>query len=89
MHLLMRLFVFPFRSVATALAAFWISKPLENGREVEPVVDFKPGVISHPKPFKLTIRPRHAKAAALVRSIEEDHPFTESDSKTVTAMASY
>ena len=70
-----------FLSIATSLAAFNISKPLENGVEVEPVVKFKPGVISHPEPFKVTIRPRSEKAAALVKAVEEEHPFTESDAK--------
>ena len=73
-------------SVATSLAAFFISKPIENGVEVEPVVDFKPGVISHPQPFRCTIRPRNEKAATLVRAIEEDRPFTPSDADSVLSM---
>lgn len=77
---------FFFLSVATSLAAFWISKPIEDGVEVEPLVDFKPGVISHPQPFKCTIRPRSEKAAALVKAVEEERPFTLSDADAVLSM---
>ena len=75
-----------FRSITTTLAAFCISKPVKGGVEVEPVVDFKPGVISHPEPFECTIRPRSEKAAALVRAIEEERPFTPSDADIVQSM---
>ena len=73
-------------SIATSLAAFSISKPTENGAEVEPLVDFKPGVISHPYPYKCTIRPRSEKAASLVKVIEEERPFTESDADALLSI---
>jgi len=56
-------------STVMSLAVFDISKIVENGVEHTPEVDSSSGTISHPKPFKCCIRPRSAKAIAL---IEED-----------------
>lgn len=70
-------------SIAQSLAVFSITKPIENGKEVEPTVAFQPGIISHPVAFKATIKPRNAKAEALIRSIEEEHPFTPSDAPSL------
>ncbi|KAG2040012.1 cytochrome P450 [Suillus americanus] len=53
-------------STAMSLAVFDISKVVENGIEITPEVDPSSGTISHPKPFKCSIRPRSAKAVALI-----------------------
>ncbi|GJE86537.1 cytochrome P450 [Phanerochaete sordida] len=58
-------------SCAMVLATFDISKSVENGEVVEPVVEYTSGTISHPKPFKCTIKPRSAKAEALILSDDE------------------
>jgi hypothetical protein len=52
-----------------SLAVFDISKVVENGVEITPDIDPLPGTISHPKPFKCSIKPR---SAAAIRLIEQD-----------------
>jgi cytochrome P450 len=56
-------------STVMSLAVFDISKVVENGVEITPDVDPLPGTISHPKPFKCSIKPR---SAAAIRLIEQD-----------------
>ncbi|KAG0702304.1 cytochrome P450 [Suillus ampliporus] len=53
-------------SAAMSLAVFNISKVVENGVEITPVFDPSSGTISHPKPFKCSIKARSAKALELV-----------------------
>ncbi|KAG2356983.1 cytochrome P450 [Suillus spraguei] len=53
-------------SIAMSLAVFDISKVVENGVEITPEVDPLSGTISHPKPFKCSIKPRSSKAVALI-----------------------
>jgi cytochrome P450 len=54
-------------SVAMSVAVFDISKVVENGVEITPEVDPTSGTISHPKPFKCSIKPRSAKALELIQ----------------------
>ncbi|OJA13417.1 hypothetical protein AZE42_05787 [Rhizopogon vesiculosus] len=54
-------------SVVMSLAVFDISKVVENGVEITPKLDPTLGTISHPKPFKCSIKPRSAKAIALIQ----------------------
>ncbi|KIM67833.1 hypothetical protein SCLCIDRAFT_1189995 [Scleroderma citrinum Foug A] len=54
-------------SAAMSLAAFNVSKVVENGVEITPEVDPSSGTISHPKPFKCSIKPRSAKALELIQ----------------------
>ncbi|KAG2153775.1 cytochrome P450 [Suillus bovinus] len=54
-------------STVMSLAVFDISKIVENGVEHTPEVDFSSGLVSHPKPFKCSIKPRSAKAIALIQ----------------------
>ncbi|KAL1965863.1 hypothetical protein VTN77DRAFT_4996 [Rasamsonia byssochlamydoides] len=75
-------------SIAKSLAVFNITKPVdENGREVEPVVEFLPGVISHPAPFKTRITPRSPKHEELIHSVEREHPWQKSDAETLESIA--
>jgi len=54
---------------ASILAAFNISKPLdENGNEVDPVVSFSTGMVTHADPFECTIKPRSAAAVSLIQA---------------------
>ncbi|KAG2102493.1 cytochrome P450 [Suillus discolor] len=53
-------------SVVMSLAVFDISKVVENGVEITPEVDPSSGTISHPKPFKCSIKPRSVKAVELI-----------------------
>ncbi|KAJ3485032.1 hypothetical protein NLI96_g5229 [Meripilus lineatus] len=59
-----------FISCAMSLAVFDIRKPVENGRVIEPVYGALSGTVSHPLPFQCDIKPRGAKAEALVLSAE-------------------
>ncbi|KAG2043176.1 cytochrome P450 [Suillus americanus] len=59
-------------SIAMSLAVFDISKAVENGIEITPEVDPSSGTISHPKPFKCSIKPRSSKAVTL---IEQDATY--------------
>ncbi|KAI6109264.1 cytochrome P450 [Pisolithus croceorrhizus] len=52
--------------VAMSLAVFEISKVVENGVEITPEVDPLSGTISHPRPFKCSIKARSAKAVGLI-----------------------
>lgn len=70
-----------FINIVQSLSVFNIGKAVENGREIDPVVDFLPGVVSHPAPFRASIKPRSAHHEALIRSIEQTHPWQQSDSK--------
>ncbi|KAF9738883.1 hypothetical protein PMIN02_001195 [Paraphaeosphaeria minitans] len=70
-----------FITIAQSLAVFEVRKAVEGGREVEPKVEFEPGAISHPMPFKCDIRPRSGEHERLVREAEREYPWEESDAK--------
>ncbi|KAG6902463.1 hypothetical protein C0995_016325 [Termitomyces sp. Mi166 len=59
-----------FISCAMSLAAFDITKSVENGVVIEPVQENTDGVISHPKPYKCSIKPRSRKAVLLIEAGE-------------------
>ncbi|KAG6333885.1 hypothetical protein ID866_5198 [Astraeus odoratus] len=59
-------------SAAMSLAVFDISKVVENGIEITPEIDPSSGTISHPKPFKCSIKPRSARALEL---IQQEHHY--------------
>lgn len=74
-------------TVAKTLAALDISKGVdEKGAEIEPTVDFLPGIISHPVPFKATIKARSPKHEELIRAVELDHPWEESSAKALESI---
>ena len=62
-----------FLAVAMSLAVFKIGKAVENGQVVEPDTEFTSGTVSHPPPFKCEIKPRSAKAEALIQQLAEKH----------------
>ena len=66
-------------NIAHSLAVFNIGKAVENGKEVDPVVHFEGGIISHPAPYKISIKPRSPKHEEIIRAVERLHPFEESD----------
>lgn len=70
-------------TIAQTLATFNIGKAVENGKTVEPKVEFEAGVVSHPKPFKASIVPRSEKHAALVRRMEQEYPWEKSDAEAL------
>ena len=75
-----------FLTIAQTLAVFSIKKPVGNGKIVEPKVEFTTGTISHPVDSKADIKPRSEKAEALIRSIEEEHPFTGGYAKALKSL---
>ncbi|OJA15893.1 hypothetical protein AZE42_09071 [Rhizopogon vesiculosus] len=54
-------------STAMSLAVFNISKVVENGVEITPELDSTSGLISHPKLYKCSIKPRSANAVTLIQ----------------------
>ena len=73
-------------TIARSLAVFDIGKGFEDGKEIEPDVRFTPGIISHPLPFKASIKPRSAQHGELIRRVELDHPWEESDAATLRSI---
>lgn len=72
-----------FITMAQSLAVFNIDKPIDatTGKPIEPEVKFEPGAISHPLPYKTSIKPRSKKHEELIRAAEKDYPWEESDAK--------
>jgi cytochrome P450 len=74
-------------TIAKSLAALDIRKGIDqNGKEIEPTVDFLPGIISHPVPFKAAIKPRSPEHEELIRAVESDHPWEESSAKALESI---
>ncbi|KAJ5375711.1 hypothetical protein N7517_007717 [Penicillium concentricum] len=70
-----------FLTVAQALTVFSISKPIENGVTQDIPLKFLPGVISHPAPYKVSVRPRSAMHEHIIRELGEQHPWEKSDAE--------
>jgi cytochrome P450 len=65
-----------FSTIAGFLAVFEVAKKVnKDGKMVEPVVDFLPGVISHPAPFECDIRPRSSECQELIRRVDRESPM--------------
>lgn len=74
-------------TVAMSLAALVIEKGVdEKGNVIEPEVKFTPGVISHPIPFKTSIRSRSQRYAELVKEVEETYPWVEGMSEKLEGL---
>lgn len=73
--------------VAQPLAVFNISKAksesVNNEQSGDGELHFTPGVISHPVPFRASIKPRSPKHEALIRAVEREHPWKESDARVL------
>lgn len=72
-----------FLSIAQSLAVFNISKPVRNGEVQDVPLKFLPGVISHPAPFELAIRPRSEKHRELIQSLGKQYPWEKSDAEAL------
>lgn len=72
-----------FLTIAQSLAVFKIEKLVEDGKVVEPEVRFEPGIVSHPVPYRVSIKPRSEKHARLIREAEKEYPWQESDAKAL------
>ncbi|KAJ5339389.1 hypothetical protein N7452_006117 [Penicillium brevicompactum] len=70
-----------FLTVAQTLAVFNMSKPVVDGKPQDILFDFLPGVISHPAPFDLSIKPRSVEHKELILSLEKTYPWEKSDAE--------
>lgn len=69
-----------FLTIAMTLAVFNIKKAKdENGDIIEPISSFEPGILSRPHAFSCDISSRSDEAARLVREVEVDFPWENSD----------
>lgn len=68
-----------FLSISQTLTAFDIGKVKENGVEVNVKATFKPGVISHPEPWKFQISCRSKQHEELILSTVQEHGWEPSD----------
>ncbi|KLO04414.1 cytochrome P450, partial [Schizopora paradoxa] len=67
--------------VAQTLAAFTVGKALDaDGNEIVPDEDYTNGIISRPKDFLCSIKPRSEKMVELINAVEFEHPFEPSHS---------
>jgi hypothetical protein len=76
-----------FLNIAQFLAVFRVNKVVENGQVIEPSASFLPGVISHPVPFRTSVVPRSTRHVAIIRSLEQTHPWQESDADVLERVA--
>lgn len=72
-------------NIAQSLAVFDITR---GDQVAQPEIRFTPGVVSHPEPFKATIKPRSSHHEKLIRSIEQVFPWEESDAGILESMSS-
>ncbi|KAL5382560.1 hypothetical protein DPSP01_006400 [Paraphaeosphaeria sporulosa] len=76
-----------FLTIAQTLAVFRIEKLVdENGKVVEPEMKFEAGVVSHPVPYRVSIKPRSEKHGFMIREAEKQYPWQESDAKTLESV---
>ncbi|RGP67286.1 o-methylsterigmatocystin oxidoreductase [Fusarium sporotrichioides] len=69
-----------FMNVTRILAVFDIRKGLnDDGEEIDVVIDGTPGLISHPVDYAYRIIPRSLKHVEMVRAVERENPWEESD----------
>jgi hypothetical protein len=71
-----------FVTIAQTFAVFNITKFLDkNGLFVEPEIKFELGAISHPVPYRCSIKPRSLAHEQLIKASEHLYPWEESDAK--------
>ncbi|KAF2851313.1 cytochrome P450 [Plenodomus tracheiphilus IPT5] len=70
-------------TIAQVLAVFKIEKLVENGKAVEPAVEFEPGVVSHPKPYRTSVTPRSEEHRELIQHAEHHWPWEDSDAEAL------
>jgi hypothetical protein len=66
---------------------FNIEKPVDAaGKVVEPEVKFEPGLVSHPHPYRASIRPMSNKHDMMIRKAEEKYPWEENVADALTTV---
>ncbi|KAK5994113.1 Cytochrome P450 monooxygenase CLM2 [Cladobotryum mycophilum] len=74
-----------FLAIAHLLTVFNFEKKKdEQGNVMEPNPGFQKGAVSKPTPFPYKVVPRSEKHVEMIRSIEEDHPWEESDGQVIS-----
>ena len=78
-----------FITIAQSLAVFNIEKPYdkERGQVIEPRIEFESGAISHPLPYKASVKPRSERHEILIKATEKDYPWAESDAKVLESLS--
>ncbi|KPM39026.1 O-methylsterigmatocystin oxidoreductase [Neonectria ditissima] len=72
-----------FLNISQSLAVFSIGKGTVDGKEVDSAIKFTPGVISHPEPFRASIKPRPQHHEGLLRSISDKYPWQKGDGEAL------
>ncbi|BCS17694.1 cytochrome P450 [Aspergillus puulaauensis] len=73
-------------TISTSLAAFDIGKAVRDGKEVDLQPHFVPGMVSHPAPFVVGIKPRDPKYEEIIRSVEGELLWETRDADMVRGM---
>lgn len=69
-----------FITISRLLAAYDLTKAVDShGNEIAPKLETTPGVIGHVHEFPFSIKPRSPKYESLIRAVEVDYPWDESD----------
>ncbi|GAB1217418.1 hypothetical protein ATERTT37_006657 [Aspergillus terreus] len=63
-----------------------LCKPVRDGKEVEVKLDPQPGIICHPAPVELDIKPRNQVIERLIRAVETDYPWEKSHAELLTSL---
>jgi len=58
----------------------------QHGRDIVPEFEFTPGTLTHPMPYQSACVPRSEKAAQLIRSIQEEHPWSSTDPQILSGV---
>jgi hypothetical protein len=69
-----------FLMISQSLAVFRIGKAVKDGKEIDPIVDYQPGIVGHLSAFEISIQPRTAEYGALIHSVATEHPLSHGDS---------
>jgi cytochrome P450 len=71
-----------FITIAQTLAVFNVDKFVNGrGKIVEPEMKFEPGAISHPVPYRCSIKPRSLAHEKLIKAAEQEYPWEDSDAE--------
>ncbi|KAI5118227.1 hypothetical protein M0805_000723 [Coniferiporia weirii] len=77
-----------FLSIAMTTAVFDVSCAKDaTGRDIDPVYEYTPGLISHPTSFEYSVTPRDEAAELLIRSVLDKHPFEAGDADVLASLA--
>jgi hypothetical protein len=62
--------------MAQTLAAYTITKPVgTDGKEIQPKVEYIPGIVAHLRPFEVDFKLRDPKYEEIIRTVEKEDSF--------------